>query len=168
MFEDEARFGRLSEPKRCWAAPGIRPRVGQQQVREYTYAYGAVSPRDGIADFLILPVTTAEAMTLFLAEIAHRHRQEYLLLIYDGAPCHSEPALTLPDNMMMQRLPPYCPELNPTEHLWDEIEEKFFHNLAFESLDAVEEKLVEAVLHLENNPDIVKSLTGFDWIVNTL
>ncbi|MFO1349871.1 MAG: hypothetical protein U1F68_04005 [Gammaproteobacteria bacterium] len=64
MFEDEARFGRLSEPKRCWAAPGIRPRVCQQQVREYTYAYGAVSPLDGRADFLILPVMTTEAMRL--------------------------------------------------------------------------------------------------------
>lgn len=120
MFEDEARVGPLSEPRRCWAAPGTRPRVCQQQVREYTDAYGAVSPLDGITDFLILPVTTAEAMALFLAEIAHRHQHEYRLLLYDGSPCHSEPALTRADNI---------------EHLWDEIEEKFFHKLAFEMLE---------------------------------
>ena len=54
MFQDEARFGRINDPKRCWSP--TRPTVGKQIIREYTYAYGAVSPRDGTADFLILPV----------------------------------------------------------------------------------------------------------------
>jgi transposase len=55
MFQDEARFGRMNEPKHCWAPPGIRPVVGHPLVREYTYAYAAVSPLDSLADFLILP-----------------------------------------------------------------------------------------------------------------
>ena len=53
MFQDEARFGRINDPKRCWCRKGFRPTVGKQIVREYTYAYGAFSPKDGIADFLI-------------------------------------------------------------------------------------------------------------------
>lgn len=51
MFQDEARFGRINEPKRCWCRPGFRPNVGKQIVREYIYAYGAFSPKDGEADF---------------------------------------------------------------------------------------------------------------------
>jgi hypothetical protein len=35
-------------------------------------------------------------------------------------------------------------------------------------MDAVEDKLVEASLFYENNPETVKSITGFNWIVNTL
>lgn len=35
--------------------------------------------------------------------------------------------------------------------------EKFFLNRVFDSMDAVEEKLVEAALHFENNPKIVQS-----------
>jgi ssRNA-specific RNase YbeY (16S rRNA maturation enzyme) len=35
MFEDEARFGRSSEPRRCWAPKGVRPAVPTQIVREY-------------------------------------------------------------------------------------------------------------------------------------
>ena len=62
MFQDEARFGRINDPKRCWSPKRTRPTVGKQIIREYTYAYGAVSPRDGAADFLILPVMTAVAM----------------------------------------------------------------------------------------------------------
>ncbi len=65
MFQDEARFGRMSDPGRCWAPPHVRPRVGYQLVREFTYAYGAVSPLDGVSDFLILPYMTADVMNLF-------------------------------------------------------------------------------------------------------
>ena len=89
MFQDEARFGRINDPKRCWSPKRTRPTVGKQIIREYTYAYGAVSPRDGAADFLILPVMTAVAMKVFLDELARRHDGQYILMIYDGAPCHS-------------------------------------------------------------------------------
>ncbi len=168
MFQDEARFGRMSDPRRCWAPSGVRPQVGHQLIREFTYAYGAVSPLDGISDFLILPYMNAQVMNLFLAEVARRHPHEYILMLYDGAPCHSPTALTIPKNMMVETLPPYCPELNPTEHIWDEIREKFFPNLVFDSMVAVENKLVEAILYMENNPDVVQSITGFKWIVRIL
>lgn len=168
MFQDEARFGRINEPTRCWAPPKTRPRVARQLIREYTYAYGAVSPLDGVADFLILPAMNAQVMNLFLAEIARRHAQEYIFMIFDGAPCHQPGALKVPDNIGLRTLPPYCPELNPTEHVWDEIREKFFPNLVFDSLDAVEDQLIKALLFLENNPTLVQSITGFKWIVKTL
>jgi hypothetical protein len=38
MFEDEARFGRISAPRRAGAPPGVRPRVAARIVREYGYA----------------------------------------------------------------------------------------------------------------------------------
>ena len=63
MFQDEARFGRINDPRRCWAPKGLRPEVGMQIVREYTYAFGAASPHDGVLDTLVLPVVTAEAMS---------------------------------------------------------------------------------------------------------
>ena len=116
MLEDEARFGRITDPKRCWAPKGIRPLVNKQIIREYTYAYGAVSPLDGISDFIILPSMSAACMNLFLAELADRHPDEFILLISDCAPSHSEGALKIPDNIMIAFLPPYSPELNPVEN----------------------------------------------------
>ena len=168
MFQDEARFGRINDPRRCWSPKGTRPKVGKQIIREYTYAYGAVSPGDGVSDFLILPVMTAFAMEIFLEEVARRHGDEYILMIYDGAPCHSPGALNIPDNMMTQTLPPYSPQLNPTENIWDDIREKFFANLVFGSMGAVENKLSEACIHYEDNPETVQSITGFTWIVDNL
>lgn len=86
-------------------------------------------------------------------------------MIYDGAPCHSRSALTIPDNIMIETLPPYSPELNPVEPIWEEIREKFFDNVVFKTMAAVENKLVEALLHLENNPQVVRSIAGFKWII---
>jgi len=67
--------------------------------------------------------------------------------------------------MRLVSLPSYSPELNPTEHLWDELREKWFHNLTFDSILAVEDRLVNGLLSLENNQPLVQSLTGFDWIL---
>jgi hypothetical protein len=77
MFQDEARFGRINHPKRCWAPKGIRPHVAAQMIYEYTYVYAAVSPLDGVLDSLILPKVDAEAMSIFLKEVSTRHADEY-------------------------------------------------------------------------------------------
>jgi len=93
MHQDEAAFGRLSDARRCWAPCGCRPRVRCSQVREYVYAFAAVSAHDGVLDSLVLPVANAETMSLFLAEVALRHSQEYTLMVVDGAGWHAAPRL---------------------------------------------------------------------------
>jgi hypothetical protein len=65
-------------------------------------------------------------------------------------------------------LPPYAPELNPKENIWDEIREKIFKNYALKSIDAVYAKLDEAIFYIDRNPEIVKSITSFPYIVNSL
>ena len=88
MFQDEARFGRINDPRRCWAPKGFRPEVGMRIVREYTYAFGAVSPYDGTLDSMVLPVVTAEARAISLEEEARRHPEEFILMCLDGAGWH--------------------------------------------------------------------------------
>jgi len=55
MFQDEARFGRISDCRRCWCRRPVRPLVQKMISRQYTYVFGAVSPLDGQFDTLILP-----------------------------------------------------------------------------------------------------------------
>ena len=105
MFQDEARFGRINDPRRCWAPKGFRPEVGMQIVREYTYAFGAVSPHDGNLDSLVLPVVTAEAMSIFLEEVARRHPEDFILMFLDGAGWHRANDLAVPGNMRLEALP---------------------------------------------------------------
>jgi transposase len=164
MFEDEARFGRISDPCRCWAPKGVRPTVSAQIVREYEYAYAAVSPHDGVLDTLVLPTANTEAMNVFLAEVAQRHADEWILLVLDGAGWHKAKRLFVPPNMRLVPLPPWSPQLNPVEHVWDEVREKYFANRRFVSLDQLEEQLVAGLASLEVDAQRIASLTGFDWI----
>jgi transposase len=87
-------------------------------------------------------------------------------MFVDGAGWHTTKELTLPKNLRVAFLPPYSPELNPAEHLWDCIRENWFQNKTFNSLDAVEDTLVEALVSLEKDQSRVQSHTGFSWIVN--
>ena len=125
--------------------------VKSQIVRQYTYLYGAFSPLDGVCDLLILPSMTIQAMNIFLEELSKRHKEELILLICDKAPNHSTKGIEIPENIIIFHIPPYSPELNPSENMWDEIREKYFTNYAFNSMEAVEEKLVEASLFYEKN-----------------
>ena len=87
-------------------------------------------------------------------------------MVLDGVGWHRALDLVIPNNIQLLALPPYSPQLNPMEHLWDEIREKWFPNLVFNSLEAVEDRLIQAVLTLERNAESVASITGFDWIIS--
>ena len=52
MFQDEARFGRISDVRRCWAPKPLRPVCRAMLTHEYTYAYGAVDVCTGELDSL--------------------------------------------------------------------------------------------------------------------
>ena len=83
-------------------------------------------------------------------------------------PNHRCGDLTVPHNITLLYLPPYSPELNPKENLWDEIREKIFKNYALKSMDAVRAKLRQAILYIERNPKLVRSITSFPYIANSL
>ena len=128
MFADEARFGRMNRPRPCWAPAGIRPRVVAQLVREYIYLYGAVAPKHGTCVYLIMPTSNTTCFQAFLDELSRKFARQHILLVLDGAPNHRSGQLVVPDNIALLFLPPYSPELNPKENLWDEIREKIFKN----------------------------------------
>ncbi len=51
-----------------------------------------------------------------------------IVMVLDGAGWHKSKSLMIPDNLRLPSLPPYSPELNPVEHIWDDLREKEFHN----------------------------------------
>lgn len=166
MFQDEGRFGLLGSPRRCWAPRGVRPTVGARLERKYIYAFSAVSPHDGVMDSLVLPWVNAETMSLFLAEVAQRHADEFIFMVMDQAGWHIAGELAVPENMRLMYLPPYSPELNPAEHLWEALREERFANHVFRDLDAVQDVLVDGLAALEADPIRTQSTTGFEWITS--
>jgi transposase len=117
-------------------------------------------------DSLVLPWVNAEMMSLFLAEVAQRHADDFIVMVMDQAGWHRAGELAVPANMRLIYLPPYSPELNPAEHLWETVREDYFANHVFANLDAVEAALAKGLMALESDLERTRSMTGLKWITS--
>jgi putative transposase len=166
MFQDEAIFGRIGKLYRCWAWNGFRPTVIQQKIREYRYLYGAVEPLTGDSCFRILSHCDTVCMNAYLKELSAQFKDDYILLVCDNAAWHKSKGIIIPDNIEILHIPPYTPEMNPIEQIWDEIREKHFANLTFDSLVQAINQLCKAVKSLRK--EIISSITCRKWILEHL
>lgn len=164
MFQDEAGFGRINKPKYCWCQKGFRPSVPCHHIREYRYAYGAVEPKTGESFFLIMPYCNTNCMNLFLQKLSEAYPQDVIILVCDGARWHKSNSLQIPQNIELVFIPPYTPEMNPIEQIWEEIREKGFRNECFQTLSKVVDRLCDTIRAL--SADTIKSITGRDWILS--
>ena len=166
MFQDEARFGRMARPRRCWAPLPWRPVMLNGYERQFVYVYGAVSPLKGDLDWMLCGEMNAVRMGEFLGQVSRAHPDEFIVMILDGASSHRAKDLGVPDNIRLVPLPAYAPELNPQEHIWDDLREKEFPNRVFNHLDAVIAQLRTGLPRLAEDHDRVRSLTAWPWIVS--
>lgn len=164
MFQDEARFGRMVRIKRCWAPAPLRPVVDNGYERQFTYVYGAISAREGELDWMICDKMNTARMSEFLAQVSAAHPRDLLIMILDGASSHRSKDLTIPRNIRCVRLPAYAPELNPQEHIWDELREKEFPNRVFDDMSGVVHQLEEGLPRLAADTKRLQGIAGWPWI----
>lgn len=164
MFQDEAGFGRINKPKYCWCEKGIRPTTPCHHIREYRYAYGAVEPKTGESFFLVMPYCNTECMNIFLMSLSKSYPHDKIMLVCDGAGWHKSKGLIIPENIEILYIPPYTPEMNPIEQIWDEIREKGFRNEVFSTLDKVVDRLSDVICNF--TPETIMSITARDWILS--
>jgi hypothetical protein len=136
--------------------------------REFVYVYGAVSPLQGTLDWRICREMNTQRMSEFLQQVSRAHPREFLLMILDGASSHKARTLEVPDNVRLIPLPAYAPELNPQEHIWDELREKEFPNRVFNHMDAVIRQLESGLPRLATDTERLRSLTAWPWIVSLI
>lgn len=164
MTQDEGRFGRVNIPRASWAPRGTRPTVTKQVVRQSFYVYCAVVPSLGKISSLILPFGNTEMMNLFLDNVSKEFSNNKIIMQLDGAGWHRSKSLKIPDNIYFIMQPPYSPEVNPTEHIWDEIREKYLHNKFFNSIDETINMVCYGLNDLQSKPDVIKSMTFFPYL----
>jgi transposase len=160
---DEGRFGRISNLTDCWAPAPVRPKVPRQVVRQSLYAFAAVAPARGEMVHRLSAKCNTAAMSVLLLDVLQAWPDEPILLILDGAGWHKAKSLPVPERLRLWHLPAYCPECNPSEHLWDETREKGFANRLFETLDAVEVQLKTQLQELSADRKRLTNLTYFPW-----
>ena len=159
-----ARVGQQGTLTRVWARRGTRPRGVRHTRYEWSYIFGAVCPARAATAALVLPFVNTEAMTLHLAEIArHVVPGAHAVLVLDGAGWHRSHDLIVPDNITLLELPPYAPELNPVENVWQYLRANKLAITVFDSYTEVVEKCCEASNVFADNPKIITSITSRDW-----
>lgn len=164
LGQDEGRFGRINTHRPCWAPKGIRPKAPTQIVRAFVYVYTAVCMALGKMTSLILPFANTEMMSLFLEYVAEDFKDFFVIMLVDQAGWHTAKKLKIPENIRLLPQPSHSPELNPIEHVWEDLREKAIPNRAFRSLDQLEEALCKRLIELENDPDKVRSMTNFPYL----
>jgi transposase len=74
-------------------------------------------------------------MNIYLTALSDYLKGIIILLIMDQAGWHTAKDLIIPDNIRILYLPPYSPELNPVEKLWEWLKKEIGHNFFYKSLD---------------------------------
>lgn len=119
FFQDETRLGlHESITRRRITTRGVKPIQPMLPRYEYFWLYGAVDPSSGESFFFELPTLDTPCFQAFLFEFSLAFPDTLNVLVLDGAPPHTAYALVIPDNILLFRLPPYSPELNPVERIW--------------------------------------------------
>lgn len=161
------RFGTRTELGRRWTACGVRP-TGEQIIGyEYGYLSVALNPRTGELFALLLPDMRVESFQAFVDEfIKFINEETCVRLITDGAAAHRSTRLKLAEELTIEHLPPYSPELNPVERLFKELRREL-KNRVLESLEAVEEAVIKAIEPFLKDGSRVKKLTFYGWLHTT-
>ena len=113
---------------------------------------------------LVMPFADTAAMNAHLAEIARTVAPgAHAVLVLDGAGWHGGHALVVPDNISLVMLPPYSPELNPVENVWQYLRANWLAISVFDDYDAIVDACCNAWNRFADQPDIVSSITSRQW-----
>jgi len=87
---------------------------------EWAYIFGAVCPQRAATAAIVAPTANTEIMSMHLAEISRAIAPNaHAALVLDGADTMSPPISSFPTTFTLVPLPPYAPELNPVENVWE-------------------------------------------------
>ena len=163
---DEHRYGLIPVVRKCWTLRGVRPTVPYQTKYEWGYLYSALEV-DGAnaAEFLCLPEVSLEMSDLFLNHLAASDPDAEHIVLWDQAGFHPKPGLhKVPARVHLVSLPPYSPELNPTEAIGDVIKDRI-GNVLWHTIADLEQAISEELRPLCEDAQCVRRLVSHPWLV---
>lgn len=182
-FQDEARVGQKGTHAYVWARlakgsvrrsrmerqgegpVGSRPAMVRDNRHDSAYLYGAICPARGVGAAIIMPAANTEAMNEHLKEISTQIAcGAHAVLVLDGAGWHQTGGrLCVPDNITLLALPPYAPELNPMENVWEYLRANTLCSLVWDNYQAIVEACRKAWNFLITDPDRIHSIGTREW-----
>ena len=159
-FADEMRVGLRGMVRRVWGRRGVKVRQRVQLVYEWTYLFLVVDGRGG--KLLWSWVDSMKSEQIAAAVNGLKHQSDVGALVWDGARSHrSEMVQSVELPTIVQ--PPYSPELNPAERVFEEVR-RWVEGRLYGSIEEKVEAVNAYLGELESDPGRVRSLAGWDWI----
>lgn len=164
-FQDEARVGQQGTLTRIWTRRGSRPRKPRDRRYQWAYLFGAVCPARDVGAALVLPGVSIDAMNLHLDEISAQVAPgAHGLVVCDGAGWHQQgDRLRPPANITLLPLPPYAPELNPVENVWEYLRGNRLSITVWNSYDQIVDACCNAWNALVAETGRIASIATRDW-----
>jgi hypothetical protein len=164
-YQDEARVGQKGTHAYVWAPVGSCPLMVRDSRHDSAYLFGAICPDRGVGAAIIMPAVNTEAMNEHLEEISTQVAAgAHAVLVLDGAGWHQAGGkLSVPDNITLLSLPPYAPELNPMELVWESLRGNKLCALVWDTNDAIVEACRKAWQFLTDDPGRIRSIGTREW-----
>ncbi len=138
-------------------AKGVRPKVKFQHKFATTYLYGSYSPIDGDAFVYEIDGVSTEIFEAYLHKFSLHRPDQAKIVVIDNAGFHSTKNIEIPENIILLRIPPYSPELNPCEQVWAYIKSRY-KNKVFADINLLKEWLHSIVKSMK--PSTIKSIVS--------
>jgi hypothetical protein len=164
-YQDEARVGQKGTHAYIWAEVGSRPAMVRDNRHDSVHLFGAICPSRGVGAAIIMPAVNTNAMNEHLQELSTQVAAgAHAVLVLDGAGWHQRGGgLRVPDNITLLSLPPYAPELNPMENVWEYLRANTLCAVVWDTYDAIVEACRKAWQFLTDDPDRIQSIGTREW-----
>ena len=164
-FQDEARFGQQGTLTRQWAIRGTRPTAWRQTQYEYLYVFGAACPQTGQTVGLLAPYLNTDTVNVFFEQFKKEvDSGVHVFMIWDQAGFHTSKKVNVPDNVTIVPLPPYSPQLNPIEKLWQYLRHHHWSNRVYDGYDHLRRAVNDSWHKVCLKPEKIKSICRAKYV----
>jgi len=160
-FGDEAGVRSDFHSGTTWAPRGTTPVVRVTGARFGFNMISAISPKGQLRFMVVQGKVAAKQFCEFLRRLIFKAERP-LFLILDGHPVHRsgkvrELVESLKGKLQLFYLPPYSPELNPDEWVWNDLKNNGIGRMAISGPDDMKHKVISHLKFLQRNPVLVRS-----------
>ena len=93
----------------------------------------------------------------------HVQDEYHAIILMDRASWHTTEALVIPDNISLMPLPPYSPELNPMEQVWQQLRKIKLSNTNFKDYEHIVKSCCEAWNSFCDKDGNIQNLCTRSW-----
>lgn len=169
FFLDEAGFQSDPPLGRTYGLKGEKAVVKTSGQRQNINAISAVNAKGAFWAMTYDGKLNAESFALFLGNFMKRRRRPVFLIV-DGHPAHRAKIVqkyiaSLKGRLELHFLPPYAPDLNPDEFVWNHMKKNGVSKKPLKRNESLRRRVEQDLCDLHANPALIRSLFHAESVV---